>query len=345
VVFAPIASEIKAGTGVFRVLAINNLPQRRACIINPVFMHKTDQHKGRFMKKALLFPGQGSQSAGMGQLLAAQFAVARAVFEEVDSALNEKLSALIFEGPQDKLTLTENAQPAIMATSIAALRVLETEAGFNVAQHAAFVAGHSLGEYSALCAAGALTLAVPAGRGAMAALLGIDYDAASAIALEAAGDGVCAVANDNAPGQVVVSGTRAAVERAIDIAKAKGAKRAIMLDVSAPFHCALMASAAGVMEEALSVARISTPCVPVVANVTASAESNPEILRRLLIEQVTGMVRWRESVQYLKAQGVTRVIEIGAGKVLSGLNKRIEPEIESLNVGTPADLEAFVKVE
>lgn len=313
------------------------------------------------MKKALLFPGQGSQTVGMGKELAEQFAVARETFEEVDAALGEKLSDLIFAGPQETLTLTQNAQPAIMATSMAALRVMQKETGFDVAKQAAFVAGHSLGEYSALCAAGALTLtdtarllrvrgmamqqAVPAGRGAMAALLGVDYEVADAIAREAAQDEVCAVANDNAAGQVVVSGTRAAVERAIEIAKSKGAKRAIMLDVSAPFHCPLMASAAGVMEEALTAARISTPCVPVVANVTAKAEHNPEIIRRLLIEQVTGMVRWRESIEYLKAQDVTRAIEIGAGKVLSGLTKRIAPEIEMMNVGTPADLEAFAKVE
>jgi [acyl-carrier-protein] S-malonyltransferase len=313
------------------------------------------------MKKALLFPGQGSQVVGMGKEFATQFANAREVFEEVDSALNEKLSALIFEGPQQTLTLTENAQPAIMATSIAVLRVLQKEYGFDVAKQAAFVAGHSLGEYSALCAAGALSLtdtarllrlrgksmqqAVPAGKGAMAALLGVDYTMAVEIANEAAQGEICSVANDNAPGQVVVSGTRSAIERAIEIAKGKGAKRAMMLEVSAPFHSPLMAPASGVMAEALSVAKLSTPCVPVVANVTAKAETNPEIIRQLLVDQVTGMVRWRESVSYLKSQGVTRVIEIGAGKVLSGLNKRIEPEMETLNVGTPADLEAFAKVE
>jgi len=324
-------------------------------------MAKIFERKGRFMKKALLFPGQGSQSLGMGKELAERFAAARAVFEEVDHALGEKLSAIIFNGPQEALTLTENAQPAIMATSMAALRVLEKETGFKVSAQAAFVAGHSLGEYSALCAAGALSLtdaarllrvrgkamqqAVPAGRGAMAALLGVDYALASEIAKEAAGDEVCAVANDNAPGQVVVSGTKAAVERAIEIAKAKGAKRAIMLDVSAPFHCPLMAPAAGIMLDALSAAKISAPCVPLVANVTAKAESDPEIIKRLLVDQVTGMVRWRESVMYLAAEGVTRAVELGNGKVLSGLNKRIAPEMETINVGTPADLEAFVRVE
>jgi [acyl-carrier-protein] S-malonyltransferase len=313
------------------------------------------------MKKALLFPGQGSQTVGMGKALADNFAAAREVFEEVDSALSQKLSSIIFEGPQETLTLTENAQPAIMATSIAALRVLEKETGFNIAAQAALVAGHSLGEYSALCAAGALSLsdtakllrirgsamqqAVPAGKGAMAALLGVDYAVASAIAQEAEGSDVCSVANDNAPGQVVVSGSKAAVERAIEIAKAKGAKRAILLDVSAPFHCALMEPAARAMEEALATAKINKPSVPVVANVTAKAETNPDIIRRMLVDQVTGMVRWRESIHYIKSQGVSRVIEIGAGKVLSGLNKRIEPEMETANVGTPADLEAFAKVE
>lgn len=312
------------------------------------------------MKKALLFPGQGSQVVGMGKELAEKFPVARQVFDEVDAALGEKLSSIIFTGPQEILTLTENAQPAIMATSIAALRVLETEYGFKVSD-AAFVAGHSLGEYSALCAAGALSLtdtarllrvrgkamqqAVPAGRGAMAALLGADIEQANEIAHEAAQDGVCSVANDNAPGQVVISGTKAAVERAIEIAKGKGIKRAIMLEVSAPFHCPLMAPAAGIMEDALSAAKFSAPIVPVVANVTAKAESDPAVIRRLLVDQVTGVVRWRESMQYIAGEGVTRVVEIGAGKVLSGLMKRIAPEVESVNIGTPADLEAFTRVE
>ncbi len=312
------------------------------------------------MKKALLFPGQGSQTVGMGKELAAQFASAREVFKEVDEALGQKLSAIIFEGPQETLTLTENAQPAIMATSIAALRVLQKETGFDVSKEAALVAGHSLGEYSALCAAGALSLAdtatllrirgramqqaVPPGQGAMAALLGVDFEAASTIAKEAEGSEVCSVANDNAPGQVVVSGSKAAVERAIDIAKTKGVKRAVLLDVSAPFHCALMAPAARAMEEALAGAKIAAPCVSVVANVTARAENDPDAIRRLLVEQVTGMVRWRESIQYIHAQGVTRAIEIGAGKVLAGLNKRIAPEMETINVGIPVDLEAFAKV-
>lgn len=309
------------------------------------------------MKTALLFPGQGSQVVGMGKEMAGQFSAAREVFEEVDAALGEKLSAIIFEGPQDQLTLTQNAQPAIMATSIAALRVLEKERGFRVATQASYVAGHSLGEYSALCAAGALSLAdtarllrvrgkamqqaVPAGRGAMAALLGADYDGALAIAQEAAGDGVCAVANDNAPGQVVISGSKDAIDRAIDIAKAKGIKRAILLEVSAPFHCPLMEPAAGIMAEALAQAAFGAPYVPVVTNITAQAESDPALLRRLLVEQVTGMVRWRETVQYLAGQNIGRVIEIGAGKVLCGLNKRIAPDMQAANIGTPADLESL----
>lgn len=321
-------------------------------------MENTEQ-KGPKMKKALLFPGQGSQVVGMGLDMANQYAAAREVFEEVDAALSEKLSAVIFQGPQDILTMTENAQPAIMATSIAVLRVLQKELGFSVANGASFVAGHSLGEYSALCAAGALTLtdtarllrvrgksmqqAVPAGKGAMAALLGADIDSANAIASEAAQDEVCCVANDNAPGQVVISGSKAAIDRAIEIAKAKGIKRAILLEVSAPFHCPLMAPAAGVMTEALSAAKISVPVVPVVANVTAKAESDPSAIRRLLVDQVTGVVRWRESMQYIRAQGVTRVVEIGAGKVLSGLIKRIEADMEAINVGAPADLETFTK--
>jgi [acyl-carrier-protein] S-malonyltransferase len=311
------------------------------------------------MKKALLFPGQGSQTVGMGKEMYDNFACAREVFDEVDAALSSKLSSVIFEGPQDILTMTENAQPAIMATSIAILRVMQKELGFDVVS-ATFVAGHSLGEYSALCAAGALSLtdtarllrvrgqamqkAVPAGLGAMAALLGADYDVANDIAKEAAGNDICCVANDNAPGQVVISGSKIAVERAIEIAKSKGIKRAIMLDVSAPFHCPLMAPASGVMAEALSAATITAPVVPVVSNVTARAESNPDTIRQLLVDQVTGMVRWRESILYIKDKGVEKTIEIGAGKVLSGLNKRIEPTLESINIGTPAELNTFAKV-
>lgn len=317
--------------------------------------------KGRDMKKALLFPGQGSQVVGMGKELAENFDVARAVFDEVDNALSENFSEIIFSGPQDLLTLTENAQPAIMATSIAAFRVLQSEFGFDIKKQASFVAGHSLGEYSALCAAGVLGLTETArllrvrgismqrcvhdGGGAMAALIGIDRVMAEEIANEAAGDEVCSVANDNAPGQVVISGTSRAIDRAIIIAKDKGAKRALLLEVSAPFHCALMAPAGGIMAAALSAAQFSNPLVPIVTNVTAKAENDPAILRELLVDQVTGVVRWRESMEYLAAQGVTRVVEVGAGKVLSGLMKRIAPAVETMNIGTVADLEAFAKVE
>lgn len=310
------------------------------------------------MTQAFIFPGQGSQTVGMGKLLADNFKAARSVFEEVDSALSQDLSGLMFEGPSDELTLTENAQPAIMASSIAALRVLEAELGISVSSHASFVAGHSLGEYSALCAAGALNLtetarllrvrgtamqrAVPAGNGAMAALLGVDYEVANEIANAARGDEVCTVANDNAPGQVVVSGAAAAIDRAIEIAKTRGAKRAMLLSVSAPFHCPLMAPAAGIMEEALSAATFRAPSVPLISNITAAAVTDAETIRALLVQQVTGMVRWRESMHYLAAQGVTRVLEIGTGKVLSGLMKRIAPEIETLAFGEPADMAAFM---
>ncbi len=308
--------------------------------------------------QAFVFPGQGSQIVGMGKALADQFAAARDVFAEVDDALHQPLSRLMFEGPAEELTRTENAQPAIMAASIAALRVLETEAGLNVARDAAFVAGHSLGEYSALCAAGSLNLsetarllrvrgmamqrAVPEGLGAMAALIGIDYDAACEAVAAAADDEICTVANDNAPGQVVISGAKHAVERASEIAKTKGAKRAMMLQVSAPFHCPLMAPAAGVMEEALSAAQLKIPCVPLVANGTARALVDPATLRRLLVEQVTGQVRWRESIEYLQAQGITRIVEIGTGKVLSGLIKRIAPSMEAAHIGMPEDIGFFL---
>lgn len=309
------------------------------------------------MKQAFIFPGQGSQAVGMGKALSENFKVAREVFAEVDTALSQDLSALMFSGPLEELTLTENAQPAIMAVSLAALRVMEQEAGLTVAKNAAFVAGHSLGEYSALCAAGSISLtetarllrvrgaamqqAVPAGRGGMAALIGADLAQAEEVAFEAAQGDVCTVANDNASGQVVISGAKEAIDRAIDIAKAKGIKRALPLQVSAPFHCPLMAPAAGVMEMALSAATVTMPSVPVVANVTASAVVDPDTIRRLLVQQVTGQVRWRESMEYMAAQGVTRVIEIGAGKVLSGLAKRIVPEMEAVSVGEPADLGFF----
>lgn len=312
------------------------------------------------MSTALIFPGQGSQTVGMGKALYDQFPAARAVFEEVDAALSEKLSDIIFNGSQETLTLTEHAQPAIMATSMAALRVLESEAGFNVAD-AAYVAGHSLGEYTALCAAGSISLtetarllrvrgkamqqSVPAGQGAMAALIGVDVKQAEAIARDAAGDDICSVANDNANGQVVISGARSAIERAIEMAKSLGVKRALMLDVSAPFHCALMAPAAGIMDVALGAATINMPVVPLIANVTADEVTDPAIIRQLLVDQVTGVVRWRESMHALKTKGVERAIEIGAGKVLSGMMKRIEPEITTMNIGTPADLDAFASAE
>lgn len=308
------------------------------------------------MTTAFTFPGQGSQSVGMGRALAEAFGESRQVFEEVDAALGEALSKTIFEGAEEALTLTANAQPALMATSIAALRALEAT-GVRIADTASFVAGHSLGEYSALVAAGSLSVgeaavllrtrgramqeAVPAGEGAMAALLGLDLEAAVAVAAESAEDDVCDVANDNAPGQVVLSGTRAAVERAIALAKGRGAKRAIMLAVSAPFHCALMAPAAEAMAAALAAATIRSPVVPLVSNVTAAPISDPGDIRRRLVEQVTDTVRWRESIGALAASGVDCFVEIGAGTVLSGLAKRIAKDARTISVGTPADVEAF----
>jgi len=307
---------------------------------------------------AFIFPGQGSQAVGMGKALAENFPAAKAVFDEVDSALNEALTRIMWEGPAETLTLTANAQPALMAVSLAALRVLEAEAGLDLPHEAAFVAGHSLGEYSALAAAGALTItdaarllrirgramqeAVPVGEGAMAALLGLDYEQAVAVAAEAAGDDVCEAANDNAPGQVVVSGTKAAVERAIVIAKAKGALKAMLLPVSAPFHCRLMGPAAEAMELALTGSTVMTPRLPVVSNVRASPVTDPAEIVRLLVEQVTGTVRWRESVIYMAGAGVTRMVEVGAGKVLCGLAKRIDKSIAATAVGTPEDVAAFI---
>ena len=308
------------------------------------------------MSIAFVFPGQGSQAVGMGRALAEAFPAARAVFDEVDEALGEKLSTLIWEGPEDRLTLTENAQPALMAVSMAAVRALEAE-GVRLADAAAFVAGHSLGEYSALAAAGAISLsdtarllrargramqvAVPVGEGAMAALLGLDYETALAVAQEAAQGEVCQAANDNAPGQVVVSGARAAVERACEIARAKGAMKAMLLPVSAPFHCALMAPAADVMREALAATAIAAPAVPVVCNVLAAPISEPDEIRRRLVEQVTGTVRWRECVLWMAANGVTELKEIGAGRVLSGLTKRIDRAVAAAAIGTPEDVAAF----
>lgn len=309
------------------------------------------------MTVAFVFPGQGSQTVGMGKALADNFAPAKAVFDEVDAALSSKLSAVIFEGPADVLTLTENAQPALMAVSLAAFRVLQAEAGLDLARDAKFVAGHSLGEYSALAAAGtfsvsdaarllrtrgqAMQKAVPAGMGAMAALIGLDFDAAAAVAAEAAQGQVCQAANDNGGGQVVVSGDKAAVERAVEIAKAKGAKRAMLLQVSAPFHCALMQLAADVMAEALSKVQVNRPAVPVVANVTASPLSEAADIVKSLVAQVTGTVRWRECVAYMASQGVTQFYEVGAGKVLGGLIKRIADGATTSAVGTPDDIAAY----
>lgn len=308
------------------------------------------------MTAAFIFPGQGSQAVGMGKALADVFLVARAVFDEVDAALSEKLTAIMWDGPGETLQLTENAQPALMAVSMAALRVLESEAGFSVERDAAYVAGHSLGEYSALAAAGSLSIsdaarllrtrglamqkAVPIGVGAMAALLGLDYEAAVAVAQEAAQGQICQAANDNGGGQVVVSGDKAAVDRAVEIAKAKGAKRAMLLPVSAPFHCKLMQPAADVMAKALSQVTINKPASPVVSNVLARPISEPDDIRRRLVEQVTGTVRWRESVVYMAAHGVTQFFEIGAGKVLTGLVKRIAEGAVGVAVGGPNDIAA-----
>jgi [acyl-carrier-protein] S-malonyltransferase len=310
---------------------------------------------GRFMR-AFVFPGQGAQTIGMGKALADAYPAAKAVFDEVDEALGEDLSGLIWGGELDALTLTANAQPALMATSIAVMRALEAE-GVSV-DAASFVAGHSLGEYSALAAAGAFTVAdaarllrargiamqeaVPVGIGAMAAILGLDFAAVKAVAEEAAQGEVCQAANDNDPAQVVVSGHKAAVERAVEIAKAKGAKRALLLPVSAPFHCSLMQPAADAMALALDAVEIAQPKVPVVSNVLAKAVSDPAMIRRLLVEQVTGSVRWRESVMYMAAQGVTEVYEIGAGKALSGMVKRIDRGINAVAVSSPEDVVAAV---
>ncbi|MFZ0845711.1 MAG: ACP S-malonyltransferase [Pseudolabrys sp.] len=309
------------------------------------------------MAVAFVFPGQGSQTVGMGKALAANFAAARLVFAEVDDALGAKLSAIVFEGPQETLTLTENAQPALMAVSLATIRVLEAEAGLDLKRDAQFVAGHSLGEYSALAAAGAFTIAdtarllrlrgqamqkaVPVGVGAMAALIGLEFDVAAAVASEAAQGQVCQAANDNGGGQVVVSGDKAAVERAVEIAKTKGAKRAMILPVSAPFHCALMQPAADVMAQALGEVAVKSPVVPVVSNVLAKAIQEPAEIVRALVAQVTGTVRWRESVSFMADAGVKTFYEIGAGKVLSGLIKRIADGATSTAIGTPEDVAAY----
>lgn len=309
-------------------------------------------------KPAFTFPGQGSQAVGMGQDLAAAYPEARAVFQEIDDALGVALSKIMFEGPDDTLRLTENAQPALMAASIAVIRVLEAR-GITVAEQAGYVAGHSLGEYSALCAAGTFSLAdtarllqirgramqqaVPVGQGAMAAILGLDMDTVKEIAASASEGAVCDVANDNSPGQVVISGDAAAVERAMELAKARGAKRALPLPVSAPFHCALMAPAAQAMQAALAEVEMKAPVVPVVSNVLAAPVTDPDEIRSRLVEQVTGMVRWTETVTWLTGEGgVTELYELGTGKVLTGLAKRINKDVSAQSIGTADDIEAFI---
>ncbi len=309
------------------------------------------------MSVAFVFPGQGSQAVGMGKALAEAFTPARQVFDEVDAALSERLSDIIWNGPAETLTLTENAQPALMAVSLATMRVLETEAGIDLKRDAAFVAGHSLGEYSALAAARAFSIAdaarllrirgramqkaVPVGAGAMAALIGLELDDVKAIAVDAADVGVCAAANDNGGGQVVLSGTKSAVERAVEIAKIRGAKRTMMLPVSAPFHCPLMQPAADAMAEALSAVSVKPPLVPLVANVRARPIREPADVVKSLVEQVTGTVRWRESILFMAQSGVTSFYEIGAGKVLAGLIKRIADGVSASSIGTPDDVARF----
>ncbi len=309
------------------------------------------------MGVALIFPGQGSQAVGMGRALAENFPAAKAVFDEVDAALGEKLSDFIWNGPEQDLTLTRNAQPALMAVSLAALRVLETEKGLDLKRDVAGVAGHSLGEYSALAAVGSLAIgdtarllrirgdamqkAVPVGQGAMAALLGADAAQAKAIAIEAAQGEVCEVANDNGGGQVVVSGAHAAIGRAVEIAKTRGVKRAMLLPVSAPFHCSMMAPAAEVMAEALANVAIAAPAIPVYANVIAGPVTDPAEIRRNLVAQVTGTVRWRETMVAMSAAGMSRFVEIGSGKVLAGLAKRVVEGASASSIGTPEDIAAF----
>jgi [acyl-carrier-protein] S-malonyltransferase len=315
------------------------------------------------MMRAFVFPGQGSQAVGMGRSLADAFPAARYLFDEVDGALSQPLSRLMFEGPESELTLTENAQPALMAASLAVLRVLEAEGGFDIGRYGAFVAGHSLGEYSALAAAGALSvsdaarllkrrgqamqLAVPVGCGAMAALIGLDAATARIVAAKAAcagidHDEVCTLANDNAPGQAVVSGHRSAIERAIVLAREHGARRSVMLPVSAPFHSPLLAPAADAMAEALATVALRAPAVPLVANVTARPVADPAQIKRLLVQQVTAAVRWRESVLFLADAGVEEIVELGAGRVLAGLVKRTSPDLAARSVAAPADVEALI---
>ncbi len=312
--------------------------------------------------RAFTFPGQGSQSIGMGKELAQTYPAARAVFDEVDDALGQKLSALMFEGEEDQLRLTSNAQPALMAVSMAVIKVLETK-GVTVEKDSSFVAGHSLGEYSALCAAGTFSLAdtarllrtrgdamqaaVPVGEGSMAAILGMEFEAVKDLANSAANSEICQIANDNAPGQIVISGASSAIERAIELAKSAGAKRALLLPVSAPFHCAMMGPAAEVMEQALALVQMNAPTVPLIANVTAAPVSDPTDIRKNLVAQVTGMVRWSESVTWLTGQNdgqgeVTQLLEIGSGKVLTGLARRINRDAKGLALNTPSDIDNFV---
>jgi [acyl-carrier-protein] S-malonyltransferase len=308
------------------------------------------------MAIAFVFPGQGSQDVGMGRELARNFGPARAVFAEVDEALGQDLSKIMWDGPKETLTLTENAQPALMAVSMAVMRVLEAEYGFSLKEKVKFVAGHSLGEYSALAAAGAFSLAdaarllklrgqamqaaVPVGKGAMTALLGVGIDAARKVAEAAAQGDVCQVANDNEPTQVVLSGDKVALDRVPELGKAHGVRRAVPLPVSAPFHCALMQPAADAMREALSKVTVNAPVVPLIANVLAAPITDPEEIKKCLVEQVTGTVRWRECVTYMTANGVTDIYEVGAGKVLAGLAKRIDAALNATSIGTPADVDA-----
>ena len=311
------------------------------------------------MAKAIVFPGQGAQSVGMGKELADAFTVAREVFLEVDDALSENLSKTMFDGPAEDLLLTENAQPALMAVSMAVVRILQQEGKISLRKTFKYAAGHSLGEYSALCAAGAFDIttaarllrtrgkamqqAVPVGQGGMAALIGVDVQQAKDIAAEAAQGDVCVAANDNAPGQVVISGTTAAIDRALEIAAAKGIKRAVKLAVSAPFHSPLMKPAADVMARALAEADIKTTNFPVIANVTAAPVSDPGEIRKLLVAQVTGSVRWRESMLFAHENDVDTLIEAGSGKVLTGMAKRIHPELKGIALNTPQDIEDFLK--